>query len=98
MLDIVPESYTLQVLPPGLRAKAVRGISAFVAPSGTLLVIARGREPSDPGGKMPWTLTKEEMSLFETHGLKEVSLEDFIDNEDPPVRRFRLLMGLCEVD
>ena len=75
MLDIVPESYTLQVLPPGLRAKAVRGISAFVAPSGTLLVIARGREPSDPGGKMPWTLTKEEMSLFETHGLKEVSLE-----------------------
>jgi hypothetical protein len=43
-------------------------------------------------------MTKEEMSLFETHGLKEVSLEDFIDNEDPPVRRFRLLMGLCEVD
>jgi hypothetical protein len=69
---------------------AVRGISAFVAPSGTLLVIARGREPSDPERKLPWPLTKEEMSLFETHGFKEVSLENFMDNEDPPVRRSRL--------
>ncbi len=51
MLDFVPESYTLQVLPLCLRAKAVRGITSFVAPNGTLLVIARGREPSDPEGK-----------------------------------------------
>ena len=37
---------------------------------------------------MPWPLTKEEMSLFETHGLKEVSLEDFMDSEEPPVLRY----------
>ena len=87
--DFVLESYTLQVLPPGLRAKAIRCITSFVAPNGTLLVIARGREPSDPEGKMPWPLTKVEMSLFEAHGLKEVSLEEFMDGEEPPVRRFR---------
>lgn len=86
--DFVIESYTLQVLPPDLRAKAVRCITSFVAPRGTILVIARGREPSDPEGKMPWPLTKEEMSLFETHGLKKVSLKDFMDSEEPPVRRF----------
>ena len=87
--DFVIEAYTLQVLPPGLRAKAVRCITSFVAPKGTLLVIARGREPSDPEGKMPWPLTREEMSLFKANGLKEVSFEDFMDGEEPPVRRFR---------
>jgi len=89
MFDFVLESYTLQVLPPGLRAEAVRCIGSFVAPKGALLVIARGREPSDPEGKMPWPLTKEDLSLFEAHGLKEVSLEDFMDREEPPVRRFK---------
>jgi ubiquinone/menaquinone biosynthesis C-methylase UbiE len=91
MFDLVIESYTLQVLPPDLRAKAVRCICSFIAPHGTMLVIARGREPSDPEGKMPWPLTKEEMSLFETYGLKKVSLEDFMDSDEPPVRRFRAI-------
>ena len=89
MFDFVLESYTLQVLPPDLRAQAIRCITSFVAPNGTLLVIARGREPGDPEGKMPWPLTKEEMALFEADGLTEVSLEDFRDSEQPPVRRFR---------
>jgi SAM-dependent methyltransferase len=85
----VLESYTLQVLPPNIRADAVRCIASFVAPSGTLLVVARGREPSEPEGKMPWPLTKDELSFFKTWGLKEGSFEDYMDNEDPPVRRFR---------
>lgn len=85
----VLESYTLQVLPPNLRADAVSCIASFVAPGGTLLVIARGREPSEHEGKVPWPLTKDELSLFETQGLKEVSFEDYMDKEDPPVRRFR---------
>jgi 2-polyprenyl-3-methyl-5-hydroxy-6-metoxy-1,4-benzoquinol methylase len=85
----VLESYTLQVLPPDLRANAIRCIASFVAPDGMLLVVARGREPSEPKGKMPWPLTKDELSLFKTEGLKEVSFEDYMDSEDPPVRRFR---------
>ena len=87
--DFVLESYTLQVLPPILRADAVRCIASFVAPGGTLLIIARGREPGEPEGKMPWPLTKDDLSLFGTHALKVVSFEDYMDSEDPPVRRFR---------
>jgi SAM-dependent methyltransferase len=85
----VLESYTLQVLPPDLRANAIRCIASFVAPGGTLLVIARGRESDEPEGKMPWPLTMKELGLFQTHGLKEISFEDYMDNEEPLVRRFR---------
>ena len=87
--QFVLESYTLQVLPPDHRAEAVSCIASFVAPEGTLLVIARGREPNEPEGKMPWPLKKDELSLFETQGIRKVSFEDYKDNEDPPVRRFR---------
>jgi SAM-dependent methyltransferase len=87
--DFVLESYTLQVLPPGLRADAVRRICSFVARGGMLLVIARGREPGEPEGKMPWPLTKGEVLFFKAQGLKEISFEDYTDGEDPPVRRFR---------
>lgn len=87
--DFVLEAYTLQVLPPYLRVDAMRCIASFVAPGGTLLVITRGRDPGEPEGNMPWPLIKREMSLFVTRGLKEVSLEDYPDRENPPVRRFR---------
>jgi len=87
--DFVLESYTLQVLPPTLRKDAVCCIASFVKPNGTLLAIARGREPNESKGKMPWPLTKDELSLFEDQGLKKLSFEDYMDSEDPPVRRFR---------
>ena len=87
--EFVLESYTLQVLPPKLRAEAIRCIASFIAPGGTLLVIARGRETDDPEGKMPWPLLKSELALFEAQSLKLLSFEDYLDNENPPVRRFR---------
>lgn len=89
--DFVLESYTLQVLPPELRAIAIEKISRFVAPSGELLVIARGREATDPPGAMPYPLTKLELEQFEEYSLRCSSFEDFLDNETPPVRRFRAL-------
>ena len=88
--DFVLESYTLQVLPPELRKEAVSCIASFVAPGGTLLVIARGRAQGDPEGNMPWPLLKDELSFFRQHGLSEISFEDYMDHEDPPVRRFRV--------
>lgn len=87
--SFVLESYTLQVLPPYLRADAVRCVASFLAPGGILLVIARGREPEEPEGKMPWPLTRQELSLFQAQGLSRLSFEDYVDGEEPPVRRFR---------
>jgi hypothetical protein len=88
--DFVLESYTLQVLPPNLRADAVGCIVSCIKPDGTLLVIARGREPNESQGKMPWPLTKDELLRFEDLGLKKLSFEDYMDSEDPPVRRFKV--------
>lgn len=89
--DFVLESYTLQVLPPSLRRAAISHIASFVAPHGTLLVVSRGREPDEHQGEMPWPLTKEELTDFLRLGLKEVSFEDYLDDEVPPVRRFRVV-------
>ncbi len=88
--DFVLESYTLQVLLPNLRGRAIQRISDFVAPGGTLLVIARGRKPEEPVGEMPWPLVRTELKQFETQGLQEGNFEEYLDREDPPVRRFRV--------
>lgn len=86
--DFVLESYTLQVLPAGIRRQAMPVIAGFVAPEGTLLLIARGRNDDDPPGKSPWPLTRQELGLFITRGLAENSFQDYMDDEVPPVRRF----------
>lgn len=87
----VLESYTLQVLPPELRAVAISNISNFVVPSGQILVIARGRDESDSPGEMPYPLTRGELEQFESLGLRSQLFEDYFDIENPPVRRFRIL-------
>jgi SAM-dependent methyltransferase len=88
--DFVLEAYTLQVLPPALRAKAMQSISQFVHPGGLLLVITRGREPADPEGLVPWPLTRAELEAFTRSGLTEQRFEDYLDTEES-VRRFRAL-------
>jgi SAM-dependent methyltransferase len=86
--DLVVEAYTLQVLPPELRAPAAAAIAGFVAPGGRLLAIARGRDAGDPPGEMPWPLVPDELrELFASLELER--WEDFVDDEDPPVRRLR---------
>jgi 2-polyprenyl-3-methyl-5-hydroxy-6-metoxy-1,4-benzoquinol methylase len=94
--DFVLESYTLQVLSPELRSAAISKISSFVAPSGQVLVIARGREESDDSGKMPYPLTKSDLEQFEHLGLISQLFEDYYDSETPPIRRFRVLYTLSD--
>jgi ubiquinone/menaquinone biosynthesis C-methylase UbiE len=89
--DFVLESYTLQVLPAEARKRAIQVISRFVQRGGTLLVISRGREPDEPAGKMPWPLVRSELDEFLSCGLKQISFEDYMDKEVPPVRRFRVV-------
>jgi hypothetical protein len=88
--DFVLESYTLQVLPLDLRRKAIEVISSFNSSEGDLLVLTRAREEDDDEGQMPWPLTESEVRSFEQYGYKCISFEDYIDNENPPVRRFRV--------
>jgi SAM-dependent methyltransferase len=84
---LVVEVYTLQVLPPGPRAQAARELAAAVAPGGTLVVVARGREAHEPEGQMPWPLLRPEVEGIAAHGLRLVELDDYLDDESPPVRR-----------
>lgn len=87
--DFVFEAYTLQALPPALRQQAISAIAGSVSANGTLLVIARGREPSDDAGSMPWPLTKQEVNSFTDFGLQLLAFEDYVEQEETPVRRFR---------
>jgi SAM-dependent methyltransferase len=84
---LVVEVYTLQVLPPAPRAQAARELAAAVAPGGTLVVVARGREADEPEGQMPWPLLRREVEAIAAHGLRLVELDDYLDDESPPVRR-----------
>ncbi len=88
--DFVLESYTLQVLPPDLRSRAMECMARGVARGGTLLVLARGRDSEDDPGSMPWPLTRDELDHFRRAGLAEIAFEDYLDREDLPVRRFRV--------
>ena len=87
--DLVHEAYTLQVLPRGLRQKAVGQLAGFVSPGGILLMIARARDEADEPGEMPWPLTCTEFEAAARSGLERVSFEDYLDDERPRVRRFR---------
>jgi hypothetical protein len=87
--DLVVEAYTVQVLPPESPERAA-SFGALTSVTGdTLFVIARGREPADDPGSMPWPLTFEEMTRFEDLGLTNIAFEDYPDPEEPTVRRFR---------
>jgi SAM-dependent methyltransferase len=87
--DLVLESYTLQVLPEDLRRHATTIIASLVRRGGRLVVVARARDPDDPAGTMPWPLTRDDLLGFTAAGLEEVSFEDYVEAEQPPVRRFR---------
>jgi SAM-dependent methyltransferase len=91
--DLVFEGYTLQVLPVAARVQALENIAATVRE--TLLIIARGREETEPTGELPWPLTRRELARVTgvRPDLVERSFEDFEDDELPPVRRFRAEFG-----
>ena len=87
--DLVHEAYTLQVLPSRLRRTALGQLAGFVAPSGDLLLIARARDDAEDPGQLPWPLTRAELDAVTGFGLERIAIEDYFDDEVPPVRRFR---------
>ncbi len=88
--DFILESYTLQAVPNNIRQQIMKNIAKYLKPLGTLLVICRGREITEELNDLPYPLTKEELALFKELGLTQIMLEDYIDKENSPVRRFRI--------
>ena len=88
--DLVVEIYTLQVLPPHLRGPALQSMVECVAPGGSLLLITRGRDEDGEEGDLPWPIAPSELALPATSNLTQVGFDDFMDEEEPPVRRFRV--------
>ncbi len=88
--DFILEAYTLQVLPAEVRSRAMPHIAGLLAQGGTLLVIGRGRSPGEPPGELPWPLSTEELETFKGVGLRQAHFEDYFDQEELPVRRFRV--------
>jgi SAM-dependent methyltransferase len=89
--DLVVEAYTVQPLYGPVRGRALASLSGLVAPGGTLLVIARATNDAEPErdpGMMPWPLTRQELDLA-GGPLRPVSVEQFLDDEDPPKLRWR---------
>jgi SAM-dependent methyltransferase len=85
--DLVVEIYTVQVLRGEPRREALLALPGLVAPGGTLLLIARGRDDDEDEGDLPWPLTKHELSIV-AQLLTTESFEDYHDAEDR--RRFRV--------
>jgi SAM-dependent methyltransferase len=84
--DLVVESMTVQSLPEPPRRAAIRQVGPFVAPGGTLLVIAAGRDPETDFAGPPWPLTRAEIEAFVVDGLTIGSLEELREPDDPIFR------------
>lgn len=87
--DFVFEAYTVQPLPMSMRQRALEAVANLVAPGGRLLFVTRGREPGDEADGPPWPLTIDDLRVISDAGLGMQSFEDYLDDEEPPVRRFR---------
>jgi SAM-dependent methyltransferase len=60
--DLVVESLTVQSMPLGPRAQAIRNVAAMVAPGGTLLVVAFAGDEHVEGP--PWPLSRADIEAF----------------------------------
>lgn len=71
--DFVFEALTIQSLPLEFRDKMIKAVTNTVAKDGQLLVVAHQLNGNNDGP--PWPLTHDDISLFTTHGMKELSFE-----------------------
>jgi SAM-dependent methyltransferase len=84
--DLVFESLTVQSMPPDLHEAAIARVGELVAPGGTLLVVAAGRDEDAAAAGPPWPLTRGELDAFAAGGLQVKRIEEL---RDPSVFRWR---------
>jgi SAM-dependent methyltransferase len=88
--DLVLESLTVQSLPVAMRGPAIAAMPRFVAPGGTLLVVAAGRDDDAPvGDGPPWPLVRGEIDAFAGDGMQPVRVEAIRDRDAPAGLRWR---------
>lgn len=78
--DLVVEIFTVQALPRDMRPQSIHAVRRFVAPAGTLLVIA-AKQPdgADLDEGPPWPLTRLDIEAFAADDMSMVSLEELPD-------------------
>lgn len=84
--EYVLEIYTIQPLPMDMRPAVIDAIAVFVAPGGRLVVVTRGRDDDEEPEKLPWPLSRKDLSRFEENGLRQLSFTEMPDDDDG--RRF----------
>lgn len=88
--NFIFECKTIQALPLNVRSQVIRQIAPLVAPQGTLLVIARHRDPDTIPDGPPWALSDVELSQFIELGLTEVQRDRFEEGEQIKIEQYRL--------
>ncbi len=86
--EFVLEIYTIQPLPLEMRERTIDAIASFVAPSGELVVVTRGREDDEEPEDLPWPMSRRELSRFESLGLKQAYFEVMPGDDETPQDRF----------
>lgn len=73
---LVVESLTVQSLPRALRSAATAAVRGFLAPGGTLVVVASRLAANDPPDQgPPWPLDDADLAAFDADGLVVVSID-----------------------
>jgi SAM-dependent methyltransferase len=73
--DLVIEIFTVQSLPVRLHREATGNVNSFVAPGGTLIVIAFAGQTDGTVDGPPWPLTRAEIEAFAAEDLQAVNIE-----------------------
>jgi len=87
--DFVFEALTIQSLPVEFREKMIKAVADTVVKDGKLLVVAHQHNGNNDGP--PWPLTHDDISLFTTHGMKELSFELISETSKMSHIKFRVL-------
>ncbi|MFJ6675477.1 alpha/beta fold hydrolase [Actinosynnema sp. NPDC091369] len=73
--DVVVEVLIAQTLPAGVRPTAIAHVRRFVAPGGTLVLLAHGREDDEPETGPPWPLVRAEVESYAADDLRAVRVD-----------------------
>ena len=87
--DFVFEALTIQSLPIEFREQMITAVAGRVAEGGKLLLVAHQRDEILNGP--PWPLTLEEINMFKSQGLTELSHELHTEESKISNTRFRVL-------